>query len=203
MPRSSLALEIRRQSVHAAGIITLIPMYLLPHEQTATLLGALVLGLLALTIYRGHRTKLHKHFEIEPFFRLEEWFEKQIMKFERPGEFPLRGALLFYIGVFVAFQLFPMSIAAASTAVLAVGDSVSTVVGRRWGMHKLPVNRDKSWEGSTAFLLGSLAVLMFFVNPFKAIIVALTTTVVEAAPRMDDNLTIPFATGLALLLVQI
>jgi len=42
---------------------------------------------------------------------------------------------------------------------------------------------------------------MFFANPVKALMVAVTATVVEAAPRMDDNLTIPLATGLALLLL--
>ena len=201
MPKSSLALELRRQTVHAAGILTLIPMYILPREQTTLILGAMVLGILSLTIYRGHRTRLHKHIAIEQLFLFENWFEKQVMKFERPGEFPLRGALLFYVGVFVAFQLFPMSIAAAATAVLAAGDSVSTVVGRSWGRHKLPINRDKSWEGSAAFFIGALFVLMFFVNPLKALMAAAAATAVEAAPRMDDNLTIPLATGLALLLL--
>jgi len=201
MPKSSLALELRRQTIHAAGILTLIPMYLLPRDQTTLLLGAMVLGILSLTIYRGHRTRLHKHIAIEQLFLFENWFEKQIMKFERPGEFPLRGALLFYVGVFVAFELFPVSIAAAATAVLAAGDSVSTVVGRSWGRHKLPINRDKSWEGSAAFFIGALFVLMFFVNPVKALMVAVAATAVEAAPWMDDNLTIPLATGLALLLL--
>jgi dolichol kinase len=201
MPKSSLALELRRQTIHAAGILTLIPMYLLPRDQTTLLLGAMVLGILSLTIYRGHRTRLHKHIAIEQLFLFENWFEKQIMKFERPGEFPLRGALLFYVGVFVAFELFPMSIAAAATAVLAAGDSVSTVVGRSWGRHKLPINSDKSWEGSAAFFVGALFVLTFFVNPVKALMVAVAATAVEAAPWMDDNLTIPLATGLALLLL--
>jgi dolichol kinase len=201
MPKSGLALELRRQTIHAAGILTLIPMYLLPREQTTLILGAIVLGILSLTIYRGHRTRLHKHIAIEQLFLFENWFEKQIMKFERPGEFPLRGALLFYVGVFVAFELFPVSIAAAATAVLAAGDSVSTVVGRSWGRHKLPINRDKSWEGSAAFFIGALFVLTFFANPVKALMVAVAATAVEAAPWMDDNLTIPLATGLALLLL--
>jgi dolichol kinase len=176
-------------------------MYLLPRAQTVLLLGLLVLTILALTVYRGHRTRLHKHIAIEQLFLLEDWFEKQIMKFERPGEFPLQGALLYYVGVFVAFELFPLNAAAAAVSVLAIGDSVSTVVGRSWGRHKLPINKDKSWEGSAAFFIGALFVLMFFANPVKALMVAAAATAVEAAPRMDDNLTIPLATGLALLLL--
>ncbi len=198
---TDISLELRRQAVHAAGILTLIPMFLLPRAQ-AEIIFAFIAGILLLAaMYRGHRTKLHKHMVLEPLIKVEDWFERQILKFERPNEFPLRGALLFYISVLIVFELFPVGVAAASVAVLAIGDSLSTLAGKTFGRHKLPVNRQKSWEGSAAFFIGAVAVLLFFANPAKAISVAFIAAAVEALPYMDDNLSVPIATGLVMVLL--
>ena len=44
-----------------------------------------------------------------------------------------------------------MAIADAGILMLLLGDSASTIVGTRFGKHKLPFKNLKSFEGSLAF----------------------------------------------------
>jgi phytol kinase len=80
------------------------------------------------------------------------------------------------------------------------------LLGRRFGVHKLPLNPEKSWAGSAAmfggsfaFALGMLAwfehlgLLVFSHSPMVLVVaaIALIVTLVEALPFRDiDNLTI-------------
>jgi dolichol kinase len=160
-------------------------------ERTAAMimLGGLLILLILLSFYRAKR----------PFNA--KWLETFVLKRERPGVFPLSGAVFFFLGAFCAFLLYQPSYAAAATAVLAIGDSTSTVAGKLWGRHKLPLEGGKSWEGSAAFFLFSATVLLFFVQPQKAVLVAFLTALVEMLPRLDDNFTVPIAAGLFLTLL--
>lgn len=187
--RNELELELRRQFVHFLGVLA-VPVILFAGRETAVVvIGSLLLLLLAMSFYRArHR------------FR-NDWLETFILKRERPGAFPLSGAVFFFMGAFCALLLFSQQNAAAAVAVLALGDSMSTVVGKMWGRHRLFLNKSKSWEGSLAFFLFAAAALLFFVQPQKAIVVAALTAVVEALPRLDDNFTVPIAAGLLLALL--
>jgi phytol kinase len=86
------------------------------------------------------------------------------------------------------------------------GDGLADIVGRRWGIYKLPFSFDKSWAGSAAMFGGSvtfalamlawfehLGLLVFSHSPTVGIVaaIALIVTLVEALPFRDiDNLTI-------------
>jgi len=50
--------------------------------------------------------------------------------------------------------------------ILCGGDGFADLVGRKFGRHKLPHNRAKSWEGSVAFLLASIVLQVVFVHLF-------------------------------------
>ena len=187
--KNDLALELRRQSIHFLGIFT-VPVMLFADRETATIVvGSLLFLLTAMSFYRSRQR-----------FR-SKWLEKFVLKRERPGAFPLGGAVFFFLGAFCALLLFSQQNAAAAVAVLALGDSTSTVVGKTWGKHKLFLNRSKSWEGSIAFLAFAFCALLFFVQPEKAAIVAGLTAVVEMLPKLDDNFTVPIAAGLFLTLL--
>lgn len=95
------------------------------------------------------------------------------------------------------------------------GDGLADIVGRRWGIHKLPFNADKSWAGSAAMFLGSFLFAVSFLSLFNALdflqpqlnwgvavgrvsAIAILATLVEALPLRDiDNLTL---TGVAVVL---
>ena len=69
------------------------------------------------------------------------------------------GKLWYAFGIMLLLLLFRESlhVAAAVWAVLAVGDSVSNLVGRRWPGMPLPYNREKSVGGSLGFVLSATA----------------------------------------------
>ncbi|MEI7827784.1 MAG: hypothetical protein WCI87_08340 [Euryarchaeota archaeon] len=119
-------------------------------------------------------------------------------RFDRPGQFTAKGAILFFVGTLIAVLLFSPLYAALSILVLSIGDSLATITGYYAGKHLL--FKKKTVEGTAAFFVSALAILIFFVAPTKALLVALIATVTELATPsyVDDNLTIPFITGLVL-----
>lgn len=129
------------------------------------------------------------------------------------------GKLFYAVGVLALLLAFHDRIyaAAAVWGILAAGDSLSNIVGRRFGRHKLPFNADKSLEGFLTFwLVGGLAAwILLWWNltgedpdllvslPLLAFSCALCCAIVEALPTpFDDNLLICWVGGsvMALLL---
>jgi uncharacterized protein (TIGR00297 family) len=119
------------------------------------------------------------------------------------------GIVLYPVAVLGLILMFPyrLDIAAAAWGILAFGDGMASVVGRRWGHRRIPWNRDKSVAGSAAlFLCGGAAgaflawwcrpavipppFLWFSVGvPFFA---ALVAAFAETIPvRLDDNILVP------------
>ena len=121
------------------------------------------------------------------------------------------GILLYPISVLLLILIFPHrpDIAAAAWAILAVGDGMSTIVGRAIGGRPIPWNREKTWAGSIAFVVfGSLAGVTLAwwcrdaVNPppplwfcvTAPITAALCAAAAESLPiRLDDNVSVPVA----------
>ncbi|HJZ13046.1 MAG TPA: hypothetical protein VJ521_12890, partial [Acidobacteriota bacterium] len=68
--------------------------------------------------------------------------------------YPL-GILLYPLSVLVLVLLFPnrLFIVAAAWGIMAWGDGMASVFGRRFGSKKLPWNADRSYAGSAAFLV--------------------------------------------------
>lgn len=183
-------LELRRQAVHAVGILTIFPLLWWGRWAGASVAGAVLLFFVAWAVWRHRRHR--------PATGLNGLAESFAAGYERSGERPLMGAITFYIGATVAAAAFSEPVAAAAIAVLALADAASTVVGFYLGRHKLPVNPKKSWEGSATFALISFAVLLFFVSPFRAFLTAWIAMTIETLPRIDDNISIPLTVGLLL-----
>lgn len=181
---------MKRQSIHATGSLFAVSAYFLGAFNTAILAVVTMLFATLMGYLRTKRTGIFRH--------MEDSFHSWIMGFERPGEAPLKGLITFAAGVFLVSLIFPAGIIVPSVLVLAFGDSVSTLVGRLWGKDPLFYNEKKSWEGSGAFFFAALAVLYFFVNPMKAVAIASLAAVVEGMPRVDDNITVPFAVAIFL-----
>ena len=180
--------EIRRQLVHASGILAIVPIYYLGKERSLLLLGAFLFLLLAMSNFRG---KLFLLRSLENF----------VKKFERTKESPIRGALTFLSGCFIAVLVFPVELAIAGISVLAVSDSLSTVVGMSYGKHKVDFAPKKSWEGTGAFFLSALFVLLYFMGWEKALLVAFLASLIELIPHWDDNVVLPSAVALLIQLL--
>jgi dolichol kinase len=171
--------EPARQLFHLGlGIAALIVLFLLGRQfLLAGSFFAMIIGFLMVNrILLGARVSI------------AQWF---VQKFERPGAyFPGWGPANYGLGVlFLSGFLSDANAIAASLIILALGDGLSTLIGRA-GSKRLPWNRKKTIEGSVAFIVGSLPGF-FFVGPI-ILPVAFVAAVVESIDwPIDDNLMIP------------
>ena len=117
------------------------------------------------------------------------------------------GTTFFVLGSFLSFLIFPRDVAVAALFYSAVGDAAAATVGERFGHIRIG---NKSLEGSAGFLASSLAVGVILVVAglplgwLTVAVGALVAALVELlpSPLVDDNLTIPLASGAAMALLR-
>ena len=114
------------------------------------------------------------------------------------------GPVTLALGVLLSLVIFECKVASAAIFTVALSDSLAAIVGERWGRHRIPYNRAKTLEGSSAFFV--MAVLSGFIYfPLSvALPAAAAATVVESLSlEAWDNFFVPltpgFVTVLALL----
>lgn len=116
---------------------------------------------------------------------------------ENLATFPAKGTVFFFLGAALALLLFPRPAAFAGILVLATGDAVSCVVGRRFGRIRHPFNARKMVEGHLAGALAAGAVCLAVVPPLPAFACAAAAMFVEGFDlrvgrwTLDDNLSLP------------
>ncbi len=134
-----------------------------------------------------------------------------LSRFEREDamqNFPGRGAFFLVIGSILAVAVFPKDVALASIMILAIGDSVSPIVGLRHGSIKHPLSGSRMVEGAVAGFIAAFLGAMLFVAPHEALIasaVAMTFEAVDtlAGFRVEDNVTIPLVAGLVVMALRV
>ena len=109
----------------------------------------------------------------------------------------------FALGIIFSLILFPAPTSYASIAVLTLGDGLATIFGRKLGSVPFPFNKGKNVEGSIfGFLFASVGA-MVFVDSVKALTAAAAGMLVECLPLpVNDNLTVPLASGLVLTMIS-
>jgi len=179
--------EILRQLIHASGIFILVLSIFLKPE--ALILLCLIMVVMAEMIF-----VLDKYHHIPLLSTI-------LSKCKRKDD--ERGFLYFFIGIIVTLYIFSfnMAIASAGILMLLLGDSASTLVGRRFGRHKLPFNKLKSFEGSFAFLVVGFLSSLLLLPIFPSVIGAIVGTITEAYSPIDDNITVPIISALTISLV--
>ena len=124
------------------------------------------------------------------YVHLGKHIEWVIQRFERPGVVAGYGAMTFTAAVLCIFTLLssqPQIL--ASLAILGIGDSASTVVGRR-SKRKLPYNARKTYGGTLAFFLASAPFAFLFAGPAALLVAAAAALAESAEARIDDNLVV-------------
>lgn len=142
------------------------------------------------------------------------------LPFERPKRF--RSSLVLYAVAILTLVLVlfdRLDIVAAAWGILAWGDGMATVVGRRIGGPSFPWNREKTLAGSAAFVVcggAAGALLAWWCRPAvlpppylwfsigAPIVAALAAAGVETIPiRLPDNLSVPFTAAATLWAVSL
>ncbi len=123
-------------------------------------------------------------------------------KFERPNAvFPGWGSATYAAGVLIATTMLnSKEEIAAVIAILAFGDSFSTIIGIR-GKRILWWNKNKTLEGTISFFIfGSIAAIPFI--GINGIIASAILAVIESIKtEIDDNILIPLLASTILLVI--
>ncbi len=204
-----MELEVRRQLIHMSGAVTPFYLYFFYQRFSSWLAPeALVAGMLVAGYGIAHLYK--RGVRLPVFATLVDMAEREEVRQSSPG----KGTFRFFLGVLAVMLIFgtlfdaPFFLVGSAILVLALGDSISTLAGKRFGRRPLPYNRAKSVEGSLAGVafafLGVLAYLSLFhgIELSRAVTLALAAAsagmLAESLPlRVDDNFVIPVASGAA------
>ncbi len=193
-------LEIKRKIVHASGVFTIFLILWLGKWNTALVVFLIALMLFLFGGYRKNKDK-YKIIKSKKLDEFEKFIESSFNEYERPNTSPFQGATEFFVGCFFATILFEPRIAMAAISVLSLADATSTLIGSYYGEHKIPINKKKTFEGSISFFATAFLALVFFVDPLKALVIAIFSTFAEILPKVDDNLVIPITTGIVMTII--
>ncbi len=184
--------EVMRQSIHIVGIVFIAAAQILPKWQSVLMFLGIALAFIAYSFYVKR-------------FKETIGLRRLLFFFERKKEvLPFAGAIWFYVGCFLSFLIFPLPIASASCAILAIGDALSVLVGKGIGRHK--INGNKTLEGSLAFVVGGFLISLVWINPLYALIAAVVGAVIELFVNsksvfVNDNWIIPVVVGFVIFLL--
>ena len=150
-----------RQLVHLSGLLFILLAQFMNKAASGLLFILIALFFLA---YSEHVSRFRKNHGITFLSKIDSkirglafWLERKETKK------PFTGAFWFYMGIGLAFLLFPIKAASVAGAILAVSDSLSTLIGIRFGKHRL-IGK-KTYEGTSAFFISALLVCLVFFNP--------------------------------------
>ncbi|MDD5162943.1 MAG: hypothetical protein PHD95_01925 [Candidatus ainarchaeum sp.] len=178
--------EMRRQFIHLLfGSIFIALLVLLGSEATFEILLACLLAGITISLAIKHGIK------IPVFSKIVEKVER-----EHEKEWPGQGAIFFFLAAIIILFFFrnPL-IAIGALCALIFGDSASTIIGIKFGKHRLAGKR--TLEGTIAGILASLPFLAVLFPLPIAIATVIIAMLAELLP-INDNFTIPIAAAITL-----
>lgn len=195
-PQISFKRELARKATHMGALIIPVGYQILGLERktAALIMAAFAVAMILIDIARLRGWGL--------WGKVFQPSVGKIIRFhEQNGDFT--GATYILLSSCLAIGLFAKPIAIAAIAYIIVGDSFAAIIGRRYGRHRFG---RKSLEGSAACLVGTLIVAA--IGPAYGLEFGLATagafvaTLTEAlSTRIDDNVTVPLLSGLAMTLL--
>ncbi len=192
--------ELLRKGIHLMSISIPVVYTFITRDQALLMLIPLTAVFLVADVLRSFH---------EPTFRLYHTiFGHMLREHEKTLEKKtLNGATWVLISATFCVLLFPKVITVTAFAVLIISDTTAALVGRRFGTRKY---RGKTLEGSSAFVLSAILVILFtpkLTGTFTEYLIMSISAVVGAVAEVfsfdiiDDNFAIPVALGAALWLL--
>ncbi len=202
----SIKKELKRKALHLTGLTIPAVYLLLGRTFTLVFIGAAFALFVAL----------------EPFRVIEEWrdsikrrlgvyaspgvmskvkeIETQIDDITRKHERNRVAAHIYFTAAsFTVVYFFPKSVAVGAITLATLGDALAAIIGKTFGKHRF--SNGKSLEGSLAYFLTGIAVLLPLVGPIPALIGSLAGTIAEFYNLPpDDNFSNQLAVALAVYL---
>ncbi len=188
-----MTLELKRQIIHISLGIGLTTLYAFDIVDWPFFCLVLVIGFII--------SAIHYHKPI----RLVEFFLRNL---DRKDSFmPGWGVMTYVFGLLLVTVLFPKTAAMTGMMVLILGDGFSTIVGYHYGSVPLPWSKKKTLEGSFAGFVAALLGTLVFLPFVQAFVASSLGLLVESIPRkyhlFDDNVFVPLAAALSVVLMNI
>lgn len=195
----SFSQEVLRKGIHLISLSIPIIYIFVTREIALSIL--VTLAIFAITI------DFLSKFDNIVGIMLKKYFGKMLRPHEINQKYVLNGASWVFISAVVCVFIFPKFLTVVSFTVLIISDISAALYGRKYGKHKLFVN--KSWEGTFAFMISAIIVVFIYGIIFNAPVIyfiggiasAIIGGFVEAAStkmKVDDNLSIPTSVGFVL-----
>lgn len=181
--------ETTRQTIHLFGGLAITGYFLYAgRENSLIVLLLLFLAAIVLSICAKNGLK---------FWPLSMVLEAGERKKEEKS--PFHAPMVFFLGTIFCLVFFQDSRAiTGGLLVLSVGDSFSTLVGKKFG--KTMLTNRHTLEGTLAGIIASSLALFLFFTPAQALI-ASTTGMLSELIGVEDNVLIPLASGASLTLL--
>jgi len=187
MPNLLVMRETVRQLIHlwfGLGIAALV-FFIDRTIVISVMAGGLLIGVILVDlILRGHQVPV-----ISPLVQYG----------DRCDPLPGKGAFFFAVSALTCSILFPVSTVVPALVALAVLDSVTTLVGVRFGRHR--IYNGKSCEGTLAGIAVTVLAFIPFLTVPGAFVAAVIAGIIELFTPVDDNLVIPVGVCILLALV--
>ena len=189
--------EWNRQLFHIFLGIGIVALLVYDFIDKKIILAVIIIGLIL--------SYLSKKIEIPIINQMLQIFERK----EYIKNFPGKGIIFYFIGIYIALLLFPKDIAMASIMVLALGDAVSHLYGLHYGKIRHPLSKTKFVEGTVAGLIFGFIGAFVFLPWHEAFLASLAAMIIEAieiktgTEQVDDNLIMPFVAGAAVWAVRL
>ena len=168
--------EVKRKVIHALGGLGLAAIPFIFSKWVA--MSIFAFGVVSVFLFRFIKPPVIKDIVMETKREREKW--------------PLEGMFYYMLGSLIPIYIGQPWI----LLVLAIGDGLSTLVGKFFGY--TPLYKEKSLEGTLAGFIAAWAVIEHFYQP--AIIPATIYLFAELFAPIDDNFFIPFCLSLIYLL---
>ncbi len=179
--------ELKRKSIHFLGLSVPILYWFYSREIILLFVGGSVLCAFLIEVARLRSERFNSLvFEIIGGYTREHEQKK------------VTGATFYAVAALLAVAFFSKMVAISSLLFLTLGDSTASLVGTRFGHHRL---YGKSAEGSAACLF-VCSTIGWPLLRWIGLIGAVTATITELAPLpVDDNLRIPVVSGVMMQLI--
>jgi len=205
----SIKRELKRKSLHLTGLVVPLIYYLLGREAALTVTGVAFLLFVILEPFRiieelrdNIKRRLRIYVDNDVFERMEN-LERQIDEITRGHERNRVAAHIYFAAAsFIVIYFFPMNMAVGAITVATLGDALAAIVGKSLGKHRF--SNGKSLEGSLAYFISALLVLIPLVGVYGAIVGAIGGTLAEFYNLPpDDNFSNQLAVAVIIYLVSL
>lgn len=179
--------ELLRKIVHLSFVFV-IPIDALSHA------AAVCLSLAFLAVYLGASVMARRGRKMPLLAGLIGVFSRrnELASYRNPP-------LFFAVAIFMLIAFAPGMPAYIGIVSAAIGDTFSMLFGK--ALKGPTLTSGKTAAGFLGFFLSTSVVLFFVLGPQKAMLIALVGSVAELVSHRYDNLTVPFATAVAAMLV--